>query len=135
MLHTKPEKVKKLLKIYLNPDEKEGSVYFGKSILYGILKKLPTIMESCKTNICNDTSTLFKTADICQMLDCSNQHEVKEKKDTIHGYCPPLKNVKTKRFRKTMYNTDFAIEAESVTKELYYLLSTDLEAVSTNKCL
>lgn len=125
-----------MLKIYLNPDENEGNVYFAKSVLYGTLKKLPTITESYKTNICNDRSTMFKTANISQMLDCSNQHEVKEKKETIHGYCPPLKNVKTKRFRKTMYNTDFAIEAESVTKELYYLLSTDLEAVSDiSECL
>ncbi|XP_018562757.1 transcription initiation factor TFIID subunit 7-like isoform X2 [Anoplophora glabripennis] len=131
LLQTKPEKVKKLSKIYLNPDENEGSVYFAKSVFYGTLKKLPTIIESYKTNICNDTSTLFKTADISQMLDCSNQGEISDKKDTIHGYCPPLKNVKTKRFRKTMYNTDFAIEAESVTKELYYLLSTDLEAASS----
>ncbi|KAJ8958471.1 hypothetical protein NQ318_002263, partial [Aromia moschata] len=120
------KKIKKTLKLDINIDENEGRVWLNKTKLNGRLKKLPTIIESYKTNICNDKSTMFKTADICQMLECYK--EEKTNKKDIHGYCPPLKNIQHKRFRKTMYNTDFAIEAESVTKELYYLLNTDLEA-------
>ncbi|KAJ8917340.1 hypothetical protein NQ315_002362, partial [Exocentrus adspersus] len=131
VLRTKPDKAKRLLKISLNPDTNQGTVYFAKSVMYGTLKKLPTIIESYKTNVCKDTASLYKTADICQILDCTTQPEFKAKPGTIHGYCPPLKNVKNKRFRRTLYNTDFAVEAETVTKELYYLLSTDLEAVSS----
>ncbi|KAJ8964079.1 hypothetical protein NQ317_017913 [Molorchus minor] len=97
--------------------------------MYGALRKLPTIIESYKTNICHNKSTMFKTADICQMLECHYDRTSSSRKDAIHGYCPPLKNAKRKQLRKTMYNSDFAVEAESVSKELYYLLSTDLEAV------
>ncbi|KAJ8931351.1 hypothetical protein NQ314_015760 [Rhamnusium bicolor] len=70
ILQNKPEKIKKLLKISVNTDENKGYVCFAKTKLHGTLKKLPTIIETYKTNICHDKSTLFKTADICQMLDC-----------------------------------------------------------------
>lgn len=51
------------------------------------------------------------------------------KQDLPHGYSAPLKNVKRKRFRKTLVNLEMAEATEMITKELYYLLSTDLQAV------
>lgn len=100
--------------------------------LYGTLQKLPTIIESYKTNLCGSKSTLYKVADLCHIVHCNYEENTNGKTESTHGYCPPLKNVKKKRFRKTMYNENAALEAESVSKELYYLLSTDLEAVGTN---
>lgn len=121
--------MKKLLKIDIDSNTSKVTIYFGDKILFGKLKRLPTIIESYKTNICNNKSLLFKTADLCHIAECFYEEIDDNKTETIHGYCPPLKNVKRKRFRKTMYNKDFAIEAEKVSRELYYLLSTDLEAV------
>ncbi|CAG9861263.1 unnamed protein product [Phyllotreta striolata] len=134
ILHTKPEKLKKVMKIDLDLNDNQVTVNFGKNRLSGRLRKLPTIIESYKTNICNNKSLLFKTADICHIADCGYgdiDDETAEKAETIHGLCPSLKNVKKKRFRKTLFNKDFAVEAEKISKELYYLLSTDLEAVSS----
>lgn len=74
----------------------------------------------------------MKVADLCHFVEVS-ESDIDIKKESNHGYCPPFKNVREKRFRKTMYNQDFAIEAEKISKELYYLLSTDLEAVRSNK--
>lgn len=54
---------------------------------------------------------------------------VNVKQDLPHGYSAPLKNVKRKRFRKTLVNLEVAEATEMITKELYYLLSTDLQAV------
>ncbi|CAH1163209.1 unnamed protein product [Phaedon cochleariae] len=131
ILRTKPEKLKKILKFAIDPNTNKVITQISKLKLYGTLKKLPTIVESYKTNICNNKSVMFKTADICHIADCSYEEKPKEKIETIHGLTLPLKNVKRKRFRKTMYNADTAVEAEAVSKELYYLLSTDLEAVSS----
>lgn len=50
--------------------------------------------------------------------------------ESPHGYSLPLKNVRKRRFRKTLVNPEVAEEAEMVNRELYYLLSTDLQAVS-----
>lgn len=65
------------------------------------------------------------------MLECFEESIENYKKDTSHGYTLPLKNVKKKRFRKTLTNPEVAEETEVIAKELYYLLSTDLDAVST----
>lgn len=129
ILHHKPEKLKKLLKIDIDPNTCKVTVYFCDKVLIGTMKRLPTIIESYKTDICTNKSLFFKTADMCHIVECSYEDNDDGKIETSHGYCPPLKNVRKKRFRKTMYNKDFAIEAEKISRELYYLLSTDLEAV------
>ncbi|CAH1107799.1 unnamed protein product [Psylliodes chrysocephalus] len=131
VLRNKPEKLKKLMKISVDLNDNKVLLNLGKNKLYGSIKKLPTLIESYKTNICNNKSLLYKTADICHIVECVYEERAKEKNETIHGICPPLKNVKKKRFRKTLFNKDFAVEAEKVSKELYYLLSTDLEACSS----
>ncbi|KAG5872461.1 hypothetical protein JTB14_024042 [Gonioctena quinquepunctata] len=131
VLRTKPEKLKKLMKITHNSDASQVTLNICKTKLYGTMKKLPTIVESYKTNICNNKSLLYKTADVSHIAACDYEEKPREKLETNHGLCPPLKNVKKKRFRKTMFNTENAVEAETISKELYYLLSTDLEAASS----
>lgn len=133
ILRDKPDKLKKLLKLDMDPNTNKVTVYLSNKVLIGTVKKLPTVIESYKTNICNNKSVLFKTADVSHLVECSFEDNSNNKTELNHGYCPPLKNVKRKRFRKAMFNQDFAIEAETISKELYYLLSTDLEAVRYKK--
>lgn len=128
ILETKPDKIKKNLKIDLNLTDNRGTIKVCKKKLYGVLKKFPTIIESYKTY---DKFHIFKTADINQMFVCDYDKKENEKFELIHGLTPPLKNVKTKRFRKTLINPDQAMEVESIERELYYLLRTDFEAVSS----
>ncbi|XP_044764207.1 transcription initiation factor TFIID subunit 7 isoform X2 [Coccinella septempunctata] len=128
LLDTKPSKVKKSLKLDLNLDDNSGIVKFGKRKLYGCLRKFPTIIESYKTH---DKVTICKTADINQVLICDFEKNDNKKLNFMHGITPPLKNVKKKRFRKTLINTERAVEVENIERELYYLLRTDLEAVSS----
>lgn len=105
---------------------------------------LPTIIESHKSI---DNKTLYKTADICQILICkegdpsedesTEQPEVaKKKKDSMkvdkkfifpHGVCPPLKNCRKRRFRKTLKKK--FVEAPEIEKEVKRLLRHDNEAV------
>jgi len=76
---------------------------------------LPCIIESHKTI---DRKNIYKTADICQMMICTETEEPEEeskpakKKDGVpkvdkkylysHGITPPLKNVRKRRFRRTL---------------------------------
>jgi len=76
---------------------------------------LPCIIESHKTI---DRKNIYKTADICQMMVCTEKEEPEEeskpvkKKDGVpkvdkkylfpHGVTPPLKNVRKRRFRRTL---------------------------------
>lgn len=77
---------------------------------------LPCVIESFKTI---DKKTVYKTADVCQMLICTEEAEPEEvdpkplkKKDGMvkvekkylwpHGITPPLKNVRKRRFRRTL---------------------------------
>lgn len=115
-----------MLKLDLDLNDNTGIVKFGKRKLYGCLKKLPTIVESYKTQ---DKITICKTADISQILICDYEKNDNKKLNYIHGITPPLKNVRKKRFRKTLINTDRAVEVENIERELYYLLRTDFEAV------
>ncbi|XP_072380381.1 transcription initiation factor TFIID subunit 7-like [Diabrotica undecimpunctata] len=131
MLHFKPEKIKKCMKISVDPVDNKVAVDLNHKRLFGNLQKLPTIIESQKTNIDNNKSLLYKSADICYLADCSCEESSKKKAETPHGICPPLKNVKTKRFRKTLSNKESAFETESISKELYHLLRADLEACFT----
>lgn len=108
-----------------------------KKYLHGKLKDLPTIIESNKTV---DGVHLFKTADICQLLLCEeldvdeeNNDVSKKNYQSLHGLTPPVKNVKKRRFRKTLRNKDDAEEAADIEKEVLLLLRTDNEAVRNNK--
>ena len=108
------------------------------------LVDLPTIIESHKTI---DKKTLYKTADICQLLICKEGNESSDedfpeeeekKKDPSkvdkkfvypHGITPPLKNCRKRRFRKTLKKKHCLDEPE-IEKEVKRLFRNDNEAVN-----
>lgn len=120
------------LKITFNPDDNKVKLDVAGTALHGRLKKLPTIIESHKTNLGVNKSTLYKVADVCHIVECNYEENPADKTETSHGYSPPLKNAKKKRFRKTKVNKNNAQGAEDVSNEVRYLLKQDLEAVSSS---
>lgn len=139
--------MKDRLTIELHADGRHGIVRVDRVPLACKLVDLPCILESLKTV---DKKTLYKTADICQMLVCSLDGDLyppleeptgtadskSKKKDKDrdkkfvwnHGITLPLKNTRKRRFRKTAKKK--YIESPDVEKEVKRLLSTDAEAVS-----
>lgn len=126
-----------------NPCLRRGNVRFDGYNMSSKLVDLPTVIESHKTI---DRKTLYKTADICQLLICRDgddpsddeaQSDEEKKKDQNkvdkkfvhpHGACPPLKNVRKRRFRKTLKKKHCLDEPE-IEKEVKRLFRTDNEAV------
>lgn len=138
------ENFKNRLKIQLDNDMRHGEVRFDDWLLHAKLVDLPTIVESLKTV---DRKSVYKSADICQMMICKDEIDpsstedespVKnKKKDPLkvdkkflwpHGVTPPTKNVRKRRFRKTLKKK--SIEAPEIEKEVKRLLRADNEAVS-----
>ncbi|XP_056625045.1 transcription initiation factor TFIID subunit 7 [Triplophysa dalaica] len=139
--------MKDRLTIELHADGRHGIVRVDRVPLACKLVDLPCILESLKTV---DKKTLYKTADICQMLVCTLDGDLyppleeptgtadskgkKKDKDRDkkfvwnHGITLPLKNTRKRRFRKTAKKK--YIESPDVEKEVKRLLSTDAEAVS-----
>ncbi|KAF6035705.1 Taf7 [Bugula neritina] len=129
------------LHIDIQPDNRWGTVRYGSEVINAKLVDLPCIIETLKTT---DNKTFYKTADISQMLICSNDMEPgdeeaespkkkkeKEKKyQFLHGITPPLKNVRRRRFRKTLRKKP--IDLASIEKEVKRLLRTDLEAIEVS---
>ncbi|XP_060851036.1 transcription initiation factor TFIID subunit 7 [Rhopalosiphum padi] len=136
---------KEQLSIKLENDIRRGEVKIGNHQLYAKVVDLPTIIEGQKTI---DNKTVYKTADICQMIICKENEEfllsdeddktkVFKKKEPNkvdkkylwpHGITPPLKNVRKRRFRKTLRKK--YVEAPEIEKEVKYLLKSDSEALS-----
>ncbi|CAG0887110.1 unnamed protein product [Cyprideis torosa] len=129
------------LKIELESDMRKGKVYLDDRAYRAKLWDLPTVVESLKTV---DRKNFYKTADICQMLQVYEdesseeedvteltkaQREKKEKKKYSypHGITPPLKNIRRRRFRKTL-KKKYA-DLPEIEKEVKRLLRMDLEAV------
>jgi len=126
-----------------NPCLRRGNVRFDGWSMNAKLVDLPTVIESHKTI---DRKTLYKTADICQLLICREgdnpsddeiQSDEDKKKDPNkvdkkfvypHGICPPLKNCRRRRFRKTLKKKHCLDEPE-IEKEVKRLFRTDNEAV------
>ncbi|KAJ8609069.1 hypothetical protein MRB53_039338 [Persea americana] len=106
----------------------QGKIFAAK------LVDLPTITEVHKSF---DKKNIFKVTDICQMLLVGDRisHEdtvlalPSNPKDYIfpHGLTPPLKNVRTRRFRKRAS----AKTIESVEKEVERLLNLDAQSERT----
>lgn len=134
--------LKDRVSIKMEPDMRFGEVRLDHWLLHAKLLDLPTIMESLKTI---DNKSLYKTADICQVLICSTEEDPpapeeeapKKKKDPNkvdkkylwpHGITPPLKNVRKRRFRKTLKKK--YVEAPEIEKEVKRLLRVDNEAVN-----
>ncbi|XP_003427554.1 transcription initiation factor TFIID subunit 7 [Nasonia vitripennis] len=136
--------LKDRLSVKLENDLRYGEVRFDHWLLHGRVVDLPTIIESMKTI---DNKSFYKTADICQLLICKEEDDqtttdeesqVKQKKKDPtkvdkkflcpHGITPPLKNVRKKRFRKTLRKK--YVEAPEIEKEVRRLLRNDNEAAN-----
>ncbi|XP_020290868.1 transcription initiation factor TFIID subunit 7 [Pseudomyrmex gracilis] len=136
--------LKDRLTIKLENDMRYGEVRFDHWLLHAKVVDLPTIVESLKTI---DTKSFYKTADICQMLICKEEDDhagtdeespVKQKKKDPnkvdkkflwpHGVTPPAKNVRRRRFRKTLKKK--YVEAPEIEKEVKRLLQVDNDAVN-----
>lgn len=137
--------LKDRLNVKMETDMRYGEVRFDHWLLYAKLVDLPTIIESLKTI---DNKSFYKTADICQMLICKEEpeeppttdeesptknkkkdpHKVDKKYLWPHGVTPPCKNVRKRRFRKTLKKK--CVEAPEIEKEIKRLLRADNEAVN-----
>lgn len=131
------------LSIQIEQDMRHGKVQFDGWSLPGKIVDLPTVIESHKTL---DKKTFYKTADICQMMICK---EVVDQEDLLddkadegkkgkdgkdrkflfpHGITAPLKNVRKKRFRKTLKKK--FVDVPEIEKEVRRLFRSDIEASS-----
>lgn len=127
------------LSIQLNNDMRHGCVQFDQYTLSARLLDLPTIIESYKTL---DRKNLYKTADISQILICKEEPEEpiqnenqdlnarnnKREFSFPHGITPPLKNVRKKRFRKTMKKK--FVDVTEIEKEVRRLFQFDCRAIN-----
>ncbi|CAH1103620.1 unnamed protein product [Psylliodes chrysocephalus] len=122
---------------------RHGEVRVDHWLMTAKVVDLPTVVESLKTI---DGKGFYKTADICQMLVCREEDDQtttdedspqKKKKDPNkvdkkylwpHGITPPVKNVRKRRFRKTLKKK--YVEAPEIEKEVKRLLRVDNDAVS-----
>lgn len=150
------EPLTKRLSIKFDNDIRHGCVKFDNHILPARLFDLPTIIESYKTL---DRKNLYKTADISQILICkedddgqntnliNNQDDEDSKKakyDRLfssiggvgkreylypHGITPPLKNVRKRRFRKTLRKK--YVDFSEIEKEVKRLFKFDCEAIDS----
>ncbi|KAF7408337.1 hypothetical protein HZH66_002874 [Vespula vulgaris] len=136
--------LKDRLNIKLENDMRYGEVRLDHWLLHAKVVDLPTIVESLKTI---DNKSFYKTADICQMLICKEEDDHtttdeespmrQKKKDPNkvdkkflwpHGVTPPTKNVRRRRFRKTLKKK--YVEAPEIEKEVKRLLRVDNDAVN-----
>ena len=115
--------LKDRLSIEFQADYRHATVRFDGAALSAKLVDLPCIIESHKTV---DNKSFYKTADICQMLVCSeddstrDDEEISPKKESKkfvwnHGITGPLKNVRKRRFRKTAKKK--LVESPEIEKE------------------
>ncbi|KAH8295362.1 hypothetical protein KR018_010413 [Drosophila ironensis] len=134
--------IKDRLTIKLDQDLRYGEVRLDEQMLYAKLVDLPTVVESYKTI---DNKSFYKSADICQLLICKEEPEDETEKESPnknkkkdpnkvdkkylwpHGITPPCKNVRKRRFRKTLKKKN--VEAPEIEKEVKHLLRIDNEAV------
>uniref|UniRef100_A0A1A9V0E7 TAFII55 protein conserved region domain-containing protein n=1 Tax=Glossina austeni TaxID=7395 RepID=A0A1A9V0E7_GLOAU len=141
-LQSPSSNLKDRISIRLDNDLRYGEVRFDHWLLHAKVVDLPTIIECLKTI---DNKTFYKSADICQMMICKEEpHDLDnnespnkgKKKDPnkvdkkflwAHGITPPCKNVRKRRFRKTLKKKN--VEAPEIEKEVKRLLRIDNDAV------
>lgn len=135
--------LKDRLTVKLENDMRFGEVRFDHWLLHAKILDLPTVIESLKTI---DGKSFYKTADVCQLLLCKDELDLpttddespnkNKKKDPNkvdkkylwpHGITPPCKNIRKRRFRKTLKKK--FVEAPEIEKEVKRLLRADNEAV------
>lgn len=132
--------LKDKLFIELQSDLRRGAVRYGNDYIPVKMVDLPCVIECQKTV---DMKTFYKTADICQMLIHTTEDDIaldenegpaNKKKDKDkkfvwnHGITPPLKNVRKRRFRKTLKKK--YMEQPDIEKEVKRLFRTDADAIS-----
>ncbi|VDP66309.1 unnamed protein product [Schistosoma mattheei] len=126
-------------------------VRYNGQVYQGQIMDLPCIIESLKTT---DKKNFYKTANICQMMICTQGDETGPLRGTaayldnrpgsrnktfdishenrefqfLHGITPPLKNVLHRRFRKTRRKR--FVDMPKIEKEVKQLLRADLQAVN-----
>lgn len=146
------EPLSKRLSIKFENDIRHGYVRFDKWSMPARLYDLPTIIESYKTL---DRKNFYKTADISQILICKepdhlniqeddDEETKKTKYDKLfssiggvgkreflypHGITPPLKNVRKRRFRKTLKKK--YVDFSEIEKEVKRLFKFDCEAIDS----
>ncbi|KAG6446531.1 transcription initiation factor TFIID subunit 7 [Manduca sexta] len=139
------DSLKNRLTIQMDSDMRHGQVRLDHWLMHSKVVDLPTIVESLKTI---DNKSFYKAADICQMMICKDEPDQpsteeespakNKKKDPYkvdkkflwpHGITPPTKNIRKRRFRKTLKKK--YVEAPEIEKEVKRLLRADNEAVST----
>lgn len=129
--------------IKVDQDLRYGEVRFDNWLLHAKILDLPTIIESMKTI---DGKSFYKTADISQLMICKEDldpeideespskvkkkdpNKVEKKFLYPHGVTSPCKNIRKRRFRKTLKKK--YVEAPDIEKEVKRLLRSDNEAVS-----
>ncbi|XP_073955155.1 transcription initiation factor TFIID subunit 7-like [Choristoneura fumiferana] len=138
------ENLKNRLTIQIENDMRHGEVRMDHWLMHAKIVDLPTVVEALKTIDCK---SFYKTADIAQMMICKQDPEPpstddestarNKKKDPYkvekkflwpHGVTPPTKNIRKRRFRKTLRKK--FVEAPEIEKEVKRLLRADNEAVS-----
>ncbi|XP_046635203.1 transcription initiation factor TFIID subunit 7-like [Daphnia pulicaria] len=143
-LRTGVMNLKDRLNIRMDNDMRKGQVQFDNWTMSAKVLDLPCVMESQKTI---DNKTFYKAADVSQILICKegeqqssseeetpvkpkkkDPHKVDKKFLMPHGIAPPMKNVRKRRFRKTLKKK--YVEAPEIEKEVRRLLRVDNEAVS-----
>ncbi|XP_058459213.1 transcription initiation factor TFIID subunit 7 [Malaya genurostris] len=143
-IQTGANNLKDRLAIRLDADLRYGEVRFDHWLLHAKVVDLPTIVETLKTI---DGKNFYKTADLCQLMICKEEPDIpsaeeespvkNKKKDPNkvdkkflwpHGITPPCKNVRKRRFRKTLKKK--YVEAPEIEKEVKRLLRVDNEAVN-----
>uniref|UniRef100_A0A1A9WFM5 TAFII55 protein conserved region domain-containing protein n=1 Tax=Glossina brevipalpis TaxID=37001 RepID=A0A1A9WFM5_9MUSC len=145
VLQSPNSNLKDRMSIQLDNDLRYGEVRFDHWLLHAKVVDLPTIIECLKTI---DNKTFYKSADICQMMICKEEpHDLDnnespnkgKKKDPnkvdkkflwAHGITPPCKNVRKRRFRKTLKKKN--VEAPEIEKEVKRLLRIDNDAVKVD---
>ena len=149
------EPLSKKLTIKFDNDVRHGYVRYDKTVMPARLYDLPTIIESYKTL---DRKNFYKTADISQILICKEEVESDDssvdglteeearkakyeklfatiggagKREFLypHGITPPLKNVRKRRFRKTLRKK--YIDFSEIEKEVKRLFKFDCDAIET----
>ena len=149
------EPLSKRLQVKFDNDIRHGYIRFDNKVLPARLYDLPTIIESYKTL---DRKNFYKTADISQILICKedtdpensaiqedlDEETKKSKYDQLfssiggagkreflypHGITPPLKNVRKRRFRKTLKKK--YVDFSEIDKEVKRLFKFDCEAIES----
>lgn len=149
------EPLSKRLSVKFDQDIRQGIIKFDNWSMPARLFDLPTIIESYKTL---DRKNFYKTADVSQILICKedssgtaneiinteNDDEKKKYFDSLfssvggvgkreylfpHGITPPLKNVRKRRFRKTLKKK--YVDFSEIEKEVKRLFKFDCEAIDS----